>query len=333
MGVRSRVGGGILGRTAIQVESARVRRHSGLRYLVPVDLDDINNPHTLAVLSTPIASKVLDVGCGPGVVAGALAKRRCAVWGIEADPAAARLAERHCKAVIVGDVELLDLSEALADERFDVILLLDILEHLRNPGHLLRRLPELMNPGGIVMASIPNVAHGAVRLALLSGEFRYSDKGLLDRDHLRFFDAAAVNDLFGHAGYSIRSRLRVTRDLDETEIHLELASYPNELVEQIRDDPAALTYQFFVIASPSPTSRAERVPSPQTLTEKLQLRIAELERRVRQAELLRRRIEEMEGGVAVLHEEVRKRQTLIEAMESTKLWRLRGLARSVFGLQ
>ena len=90
--------------------------------------------------------------------------------------------------MIVGDVEQLDLDAALEGQRFDFVLLLDVLEHLRDPLAVLERLRDRVAPGGRVIASIPNVTHGAVRLSLMSGAFTYTETGLLDRTHLRFFD-------------------------------------------------------------------------------------------------------------------------------------------------
>lgn len=364
---------------------------SAHRYRVPVVLDDLNNPHTLAVLSTPPGTKVLDVGCGPGVVAAALVKRRCSVWGIEMDPESAEAAREHCEAVVNSDVEVLDFAASFGSQQFDVVLVLDVLEHLRNPAELLRRLAPLINHGGLIMASIPNITHGAVRLALLSGQFPYSEKGLLDRDHLRFFDAVTVKELFSVAGYSVQSQLRVVRDLDQTEIPLDLSAYPETLLTDLRNDPVALTYQFFIIASPIPSTLAKCAEPPsagklgfdQMLAERYQSRITELEQLVRQSESdvrhleeslrerdaaqsflerdihikeeyvvktraelhkVRARLEALEGKCASLqasleqarltearlHHEVAERQTLIEAMRATRIWRLRTLARSAF---
>ncbi len=247
---------------------------SALRYLVPLNLNDLNNAHTLAVLSVPVGSKVLDVGCGPGVVASALAARGCSVWGVDADPAAADVARPHCQRVVVADLESFDFAAAFP-ERFDVVLALDVLEHLRNPGEVLRRLAAVLAPQARLLASIPNVAHGAVRLALLSGAFRYTDTGLLDRDHIRFFDETAVQSLFRDAGYSIQSQTRIVRGIDQTETRLDLTKYPEQLVAELRSDPLATTYQFFVVAALPSASRAESL-----LAARYQGHVSQLERRL-----------------------------------------------------
>src|SRR5207248_2616993 len=96
---------------------------------------------------------------------------------------------------LVGDAEELDLETELGGERFDAILFADVLEHLRDPAALLKRVRPLVAENGVVIASIPNVAHASVRLALLGGSFRYREWGLLDETHLRFFTRHGVEDL------------------------------------------------------------------------------------------------------------------------------------------
>jgi 2-polyprenyl-3-methyl-5-hydroxy-6-metoxy-1,4-benzoquinol methylase len=215
-----------------------------------VDLDDLNSPHTLAVLSIPPGAMVLDVGCGTGIVARALAARGCKVWGVEIDPRRAASARTWCHEVLEVDVETVALSTELAGMKFDTVLFLDVLEHLRDPQVVLADAATVLAPGGSVLLSIPNVTHGALRLELLSGKFRYRASGLLDRGHLRFFDADGVDELIRQAGFHAETRLRVTRRLDQTEFDIDLTSIPSALRSTLESDPDALTYQFFVIARP-----------------------------------------------------------------------------------
>lgn len=272
-----------------------------------VDPDDLNSPHTLAVLSIPPGSTVLDVGCGPGVVARALTARGCKVWGIEPDPARANSARNHCVEVLEADVEAINLSEEFAGRSFDTVLFLDVLEHLRDPQAALAAAEAVLAPGGSVLLSVPNVTHGALRLELLSGKFRYRASGLLDRGHLRFFDAEGLEALIRQAGFRAETRLRVMRRLDQTEFDVDLESIPADLRTTLESDPDAQTYQFFVIARPArgPQPVSESV----TLLERQQARIGELAAAIEQGaayarhlqgELAARdaRLQEIEGSVA-----------------------------------
>ncbi len=73
------------------------------------------------------------------------------------------------------------------DGPFDAIVYGDILEHLSDPARVLSSLDQYLKEDGIVIISVPNVAHFWTRLQLLLGRFEYADRGILDRTHLRFF--------------------------------------------------------------------------------------------------------------------------------------------------
>jgi SAM-dependent methyltransferase len=88
---------------------------------------------------------------------------------------------------------------------FDAIVCGDILEHLRDPGSLLRRAATWLRPDGCIVASIPNVRHHSVVRALLQGNWTYESAGLLDRDHVRFFTRREIEKLFYRAGFEIRA--------------------------------------------------------------------------------------------------------------------------------
>jgi 2-polyprenyl-3-methyl-5-hydroxy-6-metoxy-1,4-benzoquinol methylase len=255
------------------------------------DLSDLNTSHSLAVLSVRAGSRVLGIGAAEGSVAKLLVDRGCRVWAVEADERAAREAALVCERVITGDVERLDLSGTLGGARFDVVLFLDVLEHLRDPQDVLKRSTEWLAPGGQIIASIPNVAHGAVRLSLLRGTFAYTERGLLARTHLRFFDRQAVEALFRDAGLDIRDRLRVTRGLTETEIPIDLSAFPPNVVSDIERDPESTTFQFVIVA----TAREGLAPPGDpgdnigkdghaSLAERLLRVVRELEERLREAD-------------------------------------------------
>jgi 2-polyprenyl-3-methyl-5-hydroxy-6-metoxy-1,4-benzoquinol methylase len=174
------------------------------------------------------------------------------VTGVESNPEAAALAEQHAERVIVGDAEKIDYAAELAGEEFDVVLFADVLEHLKEPGDVLRRIRPFVAENGVVIASIPNVAHGSVRLALLGGEFRYRDWGLLDDTHLRFFTRASIQDLFEETGYVVTHWVRRRLDVGETEISV--PNVPDSVRQWLASDPEATTYQFVLRALVSDTA-------------------------------------------------------------------------------
>jgi 2-polyprenyl-3-methyl-5-hydroxy-6-metoxy-1,4-benzoquinol methylase len=276
------------------------------KYEARIDLENTNTSHSLIVEFVGRGKRVLDVGCAAGDLARVLVERSCAVTGIEIDPEAAHQAEKHCERVVVGNVEELDLSEMLGDEAFDVIVFGDMLEHLKNPLRTLDRLKPFLRSEGYLVASIPNVAHGSVRLALIQGKFRYSPLGLLDNTHLRFFTRASVEQLFEDAGFLITGLKRTLRGIFDTEIEIEEALIPDEVVELVQADLESSTYQF-VLAAHRFGEAGTSAKRAQLLAKELAQRdrvIYELRRKLRSFEELQRLLDERTEQLAQKEREV-----------------------------
>jgi 2-polyprenyl-3-methyl-5-hydroxy-6-metoxy-1,4-benzoquinol methylase len=146
-------------------------------------------------------ARVLDVGCSSGYLSAPLAERGNTIVGLVLDPLAAREAESYCERVLVGDVETMELP--LEPGSFDVVLLGDVIEHLRNPVAALARLRPFLRTGGRLVLSTPNVANWAIRLSLLAGRWRYTDRGILDRSHTHLFTRATLRAALEQAGYVV----------------------------------------------------------------------------------------------------------------------------------
>lgn len=206
--------------------------------------------HADVVLLVGEGKRVLELGPATGYMSRTFADRGCSVVGIEVDAAMARRAAPHLERVIVGDLEQLDLDAELGDDRFDVIVAADVLEHLRDPLATLRRLEPCLAPDGYFVLSIPNVAHGSVRLALLEGRFDYQDLGLLDRTHLTFFTRESLEAMLDEAELGIAVLNRHELNLDASEVPFDPDRVPEELQRQLEADPDSRTYQFVVKAIP-----------------------------------------------------------------------------------
>jgi 2-polyprenyl-3-methyl-5-hydroxy-6-metoxy-1,4-benzoquinol methylase len=219
------------------------------RYEREIDAD-ADSTHGLVVRLTGRDRRVLELGPANGHMTAVLRDRGCTVVGIEYDAAMAAEAEPHAERMIVGDLDALDFEAELGDDRFDVIVAADVLEHLRDPLTLLQRLRPFLTPDGSIVVSLPNVAHGSVRLALLEGHFDYRDTGLLDRTHLRFFTRDNIDALFDEAELAVAEIHRVRLDVDLGEVPFDSGVIPDGVRELLDRDPESRTYQFVIKAVP-----------------------------------------------------------------------------------
>jgi SAM-dependent methyltransferase len=218
------------------------------RYETAIDLGETNDSRTQLITLVGLDKRVLDVGCGDGETARALAGRGCQVSGVDADPEAER-ARDALDELVVADLDLTPLSEHFKADSFDVVVLGDVLGHLRDPAALLQDVRTLLRPSGRVVVSVPNVAHGAVRLALLQGRWDDTDAGLAGGGRRRLFTLDALCALLEESGLVVEVLRSVVLDpMEVPEIAMDDATFPPSLVEWVRDQPGALDRQYVAAA-------------------------------------------------------------------------------------
>ncbi|MBD7979280.1 class I SAM-dependent methyltransferase [Oerskovia merdavium] len=218
------------------------------KYAFDFDPQETNTSHGLLVGMVPPRSRVLDVGCAAGYLGDALKDKECIVRGVELDPVAAEEARAHLASVVVADAETLDYAAEFGAEAFDVVVLADVLEHVRNPARILAGALSVLTEDGTLVISIPNVAHGSLRLGLLQGRWNYTPLGLLDETHVRFVTWDTLQDLLTDAGIVVTAAWMTTADPLATEVDVDPALLPQEIVDWVRAQPLALGYQFVLSA-------------------------------------------------------------------------------------
>lgn len=155
------------------------------------------------ILPDRAPTRILEIGCGAGATLAWLKQRWPGAETVGVDghaPLKATLEKRLDRALIH------DLEQPLPDlGRFDLILALDVLEHLRDPEGVLERLVKSsLADGGAVIVSVPNLAHHRIlRPLVLKRQFRYTEDGLLDRTHIRWFTEESALGMMGHAGLTV----------------------------------------------------------------------------------------------------------------------------------
>jgi len=155
----------------------------------------------VAALVPAECRRVLDVGCGTGALGRLLQERGHRVAGIELAAEMAEQARAHLDEVLTADVEASGFP--FAAESFDAILFADVLEHLVDPWRVLREAVKVLAPGGVVVASIPNVQNIDVIRRLLRGRWEYRERGITDFGHLRFFTLHTIRGLLAQAGLDL----------------------------------------------------------------------------------------------------------------------------------
>src|SRR5438445_1613554 len=127
-----------------------------IKYGEGVNWQDPNTSHVRMVNLVGPNKSVLEFGCSTGYMSRVLKANGCKVVGVEIDPDAAKQAAEVCDRVIVSDAERGNWAEQLKNDRFEVIVFGDVLEHLADPLSVLRSVRPLISEDGYVVASIPN---------------------------------------------------------------------------------------------------------------------------------------------------------------------------------
>lgn len=267
-----------------------------IKYDFQLDLGT-DNSHAHQLRAVPHGSRVVEFGCATGYLSRYMKESLgCRVTGVDISAEYCEAARPYCERTVVGDLDAMDFAAAFGEERYDVALFGDVLEHLKDPQRVLAATREILNPDGRVIATIPNVAHGDVRMALLAGQFEYRRLGLLDDTHLRFFTYASIKAMFEATGFSVVRLERIRQPLFQTELGVDPATVPPGVVEHLMRDPEATTYQYVVIAAPAGQ------PGELKLRDE-QLAMLEAHRTRLEAELTeaRTRIGALEGELANAH--------------------------------
>jgi 2-polyprenyl-3-methyl-5-hydroxy-6-metoxy-1,4-benzoquinol methylase len=112
------------------------------------------------------------------------------------------MAQRHYEKVVCADA--VDLAQIFSKgDPFDDVVCCDTLEHFAEPTDVLRSIMDVMAPRGRLLVAIPNIVHWSVRKQILQGRWDYTDEGLLDRTHLRFFTLQTAEALLSNSGYQV----------------------------------------------------------------------------------------------------------------------------------
>jgi len=166
------------------------------------------NPIIYGAVNQPILSRVpkttqrlLDLGCGSGTLGKQIKQNiTCEILGVTFSEEESALASQTLDSIIVGDLNSFS-TEKLG--RFDCIICSHILEHLYYPQDFIIKLHSNLTIDGVLVVALPNVLHWKQRWEFIRGRFRYTDGGLMDKTHFRFFDWETAHELLEQGGYQV----------------------------------------------------------------------------------------------------------------------------------
>lgn len=144
---------------------------------------------------------VLDVGCSKGYMGKHLPGSRFTFYGIDMSKADAKIASKYYKEVKILDLDVNKVS--YPSKFFDVIILADVIEHLKNSLKITFDLKPFLKKEGVVVLSTVNIANLYIRLRLLLGKFDYQENGILDKTHLKIFTLKTFRNLATQSGLTI----------------------------------------------------------------------------------------------------------------------------------
>ena len=225
------------------------KRHT-YEYQVSVDADDSAPARVVRIVGED--KRVMEIGAGPGSITRLLTSvSKCRVTALEIDSEAIKKLAPFCERVYQVDLNNKTWPEVVeSGDRFDVVVAADVLEHVYEPLTVLKAMKGFLNEDGYMVISIPHVSHSAVHACLLEEDFEYSDFGLLDRTHIRFFGIKNIQKLFEDAGMKIVHAEFVVRNPEHTEFANRWSRISPEIRSVLAKNPFGSVYQVVVKAVP-----------------------------------------------------------------------------------
>lgn len=223
-----------------------------IKYDTVINLNVLENSHSRIISFIRKHTDVLDVGCASGILGEFLHREYgCNVVGIDNDESLLDIARsRKCFTTLWN--KNLDEQVALDDiqNEFDYIVLGDILEHLPFPELLISKLKYLLKPNGVMIISLPNICHGSIKLNLLNNKFEYTEEGLLDRTHLKFFNIENISRLAIDNQMQIEEFERVFASIYKMEQTVNAKKIPRDVVKFVENSIESWVYQYVFTMRP-----------------------------------------------------------------------------------
>ncbi|MCR4648163.1 MAG: glycosyltransferase [Lachnospiraceae bacterium] len=192
-------------------------------------------------------SDVLEFGSGAGVMTKSMAREKnCRVNVVEIDADCFKAAMEFASDGFCGDIEQYEWKKKLAKKRFDYVLFVDVLEHMREPWKVLKEASKYLKEDGAILISVPNVSHNSVIIQLLNNRFIYGDTGILDYTHLHHFTFTEIQELVSECGLKSVYLDATYIAVGKNEFDVTYGSVDPYIEEILRKRPFGEVYQYIL---------------------------------------------------------------------------------------
>lgn len=212
-------------------------------YKMDLNIENHNDSRIIAYNFVKTRSSVLDVGCACGDFGEIISKEKhCEVTGMEYDQGSIKIASdtnafSNLHFVDLNQFEVTDFKQYYG--YFDYITLLDVLEHLINPDVVLLKLRKFLKEDGFMIISLPNISFGEIKMNILKDDFTYTDLGILDRTHLKFFTYKTIIHFLTSLNFEICESKVTVWDFKINKVSFFVKKY-------IQKNPHSYAYQYIV---------------------------------------------------------------------------------------
>lgn len=223
-------------------------------YNYKIDINDNNSSLSIIYNMVNKESTILDVGCSCGYLSNILHhNKQCTCFGMEYNQESIKVAK---ELNVFKKIDRVDLNNFKTDDfnyknKFDFIIIADVLEHLYDPLKVLLALKPYLKINGCFFISIPNIAHASIKANLLLNNWDYTETGLLDKTHIRFFTYKNILKLLNDSNLKIEKSKLVIRNLLGTQPINAFPELSKKIKKMIFDDPHSHVFQYIICCSES----------------------------------------------------------------------------------
>jgi 2-polyprenyl-3-methyl-5-hydroxy-6-metoxy-1,4-benzoquinol methylase len=215
-----------------------------MKYDFEIDYNE-HNVWSVAASRIKPNSIVLEFGSATGYFTKYLKEiLKCRVFIVEIDKNSFDCAMKYAADGICENIECYGWADKFYGIKFDFIIFLDVLEHLYNPGAVLDKCKEYMSEEASIILSIPNIAHNSILINLFSDNFIYTEMGLLDNTHIRFFAYHQLIALLEKYGLYPAQMNAIYKKVGTNEIDNSYESMPANCRRELKQRKNGDLYQF-----------------------------------------------------------------------------------------